>query len=139
MTEESLTSKLQKVLDNFSDLQDRIEKQTSYLEALQSEEERYKPYETWKFHNGINFDCYEENETHKFPHLFHTTNPQLNNISCMIAYMIKLLEDKNLQFSQGGEEKGKELEIENIPRLLENLEETSVSTQLKIKPPSKFF
>jgi hypothetical protein len=56
----------------------------------------------------------------------------------MIAYMIKFLEDKTLQLSQRGEEKGKELEIEKIPELPE-LEETPVSTQLKIKPPSKFF
>jgi hypothetical protein len=39
MTEESVTSVLQKVLNN-------LEKQTLYLESLQSEESKYKPHET---------------------------------------------------------------------------------------------
>jgi hypothetical protein len=43
MTEESITSVLQKVLDN-------LDKQTSYLENLQSKESKYKPHETWNFH-----------------------------------------------------------------------------------------
>ena len=28
-------------------------------------------------------------ETHRYPHIFHTENPQLNNIACMLAYIIK--------------------------------------------------
>ena len=66
MTEESITSVLQKVLDN-------LEKQTLYLENLQSEESKYKPHETWNFHEE-NFACYEKDELHRYPHIFHTTN-----------------------------------------------------------------
>ena len=87
MTERSITNNIRKVLDDFSDLKYRIEKQTSYIETSQSEEEKYRPHETWNF-NEENFACYEEDETHRYPHLFHTENPQLNNIACMLAYII---------------------------------------------------
>jgi predicted RNA binding protein with dsRBD fold (UPF0201 family) len=46
MTEGSISNVLQKVLDNFSDIRIRIEKQTSYLENLQFEEGKYKHHET---------------------------------------------------------------------------------------------
>jgi len=88
MTKGSITNNIRKVLDDFSDLKYRIEKQTSYIETLQSKEEKYKPHETWNF-NEENFACYEEDETHRYPHLFHTENPQLKNIACMLAYIIK--------------------------------------------------
>jgi hypothetical protein len=81
MTEGSISNVLQKVLDN-------LEKQTSYLKSLQFDEGKYKPRETWNFHEE-NFVCYEEDDSHKYPHLCHTTNPQLNNIACMLAYIIK--------------------------------------------------
>jgi hypothetical protein len=182
MTEGSISNVLQKVLDSFSDLRYRVDKQTSYLENLQSEESKYKPHETWNSHEE-NFVCYEEDESHKYPHLFHTANPQLNNIACMLAYIIKnccyqnfhqrmdefqeeqkrnieniyiklevlskLLENKEeyltlnelSQFLKKGEDKGKQIEIpQNQPQeKISKLEETSESTQLRIKPPSNYF
>ena len=178
MTEESITSVLQKVLDN-------LEKQTLYLENLQFEESKYKPHETWNFHEE-NFACYEKDELHRYPHIFHTTNPQLNNIACMLTYIIKnccyqnfhqkmdefqeeqkrnveniciklevlskLLENKEeyltmdelSKFLKKGEDKGKQIEILEIPQIqlqekISKLEETSESTQLRIKPPSNYF
>ena len=88
MTEGSITNKTQKVLDDFSDLKYRIEKQTSYIKTLQFEEKKYIPHETWNFCEE-NFVCDKEDETHRYPHLFHTENQQLNNIACMLAYIIK--------------------------------------------------
>ena len=164
MTEESITSVLQKVLDN-------LEKQTLYLENLQSEESKYKPHETWNFHEE-NFACYEKDELHRYPHIFHTTNPQLNNIACMLTYIIKnccyqnfhqrmdefqeeqkrnveniciKLEvlDELFKFLKGGEDKGKQKQIEipqnQLQEKTSKLEETSESTQLRIKPPSNYF
>jgi len=52
------------------------------------EDEKYRPHETGNFHEE-NFACYEEDETHRYPRLFHTENPQLNNIACMLAHIIK--------------------------------------------------
>lgn len=72
MSGDSVTLRLQKILDNFSDLQSRVEKQTSYLERQFKED---KPHDTWSFSNE-GFTCYEEDESHKYPHLFHTKNPQ---------------------------------------------------------------
>jgi hypothetical protein len=140
MTEESITSVLQKVLDN-------LEKQTLYLENLQSEESKNKTHETWNFHEE-NFACYEKNELH--PHIFHTANPQLNNIACMLTYVLKNVEniciklevlDELFKFLKGGEDKGKQIEIpQNQPQeKTSKLEETSESTQLRIKPPSNYF
>jgi hypothetical protein len=169
MTEESLTNKLQKVLNNFSDLQCRIEKLTTYLGNLQFEEGKYKPYETWNFHEE-NFTCYEEDESHKYPHLFHTTNPQLNNIACMLAYIIKncCYQKFHQRMDEIEEEQKRDIEkiyikMEDFSKLLENREEyldelsqflkrgekekgkqkeileISDSTQLRIKPPTNFF
>ena len=166
MTEESITSVLQKVLDN-------LEKQTLYLENLQSEESKYKPHETWNFHEE-NFACYEKDELHRYPHIFHTTNPQLNNIACMLTYIIKnccyqnfhqrmdefqeeqkrnvenicikleVFLDELSQFLKKGEDKGKQIEILKISQTqpqekISKLEEISESTQLRIKPPSNYF
>jgi hypothetical protein len=142
MTEESITSVLQKVLDN-------LEKQTLYLENLQSEESKNKTHETWNFHEE-NFACYEKNEL--YPHIFHTANPQLNNIACMLTYVLKNVEniciklevlDELFKFLKGGEDKGKQKQIEIPQNQLQEktfkLEETSESTQLRIKPPSNYF
>ena len=166
MTEESITSVLQKVLDN-------LEKQTLYLENLQFEESKYKPHETWNFHEE-NFAYYEKDELHRYPHIFHTTNPQLNNIACMLTYIIKnccyqnfhqkmdefqeeqkrnvenicikleVLLDELSQFLKKGEDKGKQIEILKISQTqpqekISKLEETSETTQLRIKPPSNYF
>ena len=166
MTEESITSVLQKVLDN-------LEKQTLYLENLQFEESKYKPHETWNFHEE-NFACYEKDELYRYPHIFHTTNPQLNNIACMLTYIIKnccyqnfhqkmdefqeeqkrnvenicikleVLLDELSQFLKKGEDKGKQIEILKISQTqpqekISKLEETSETTQLRIKQPSNYF
>jgi len=64
MSEGSITNKIHKVLDDFY-LKYRIEKQTSYIETLQFEEEKYRPHQTWNF-NEENFVCYEEDETHTY-------------------------------------------------------------------------
>ena len=58
------------------------------IETLQFDDEKYRPHETWNFH-GKKFACYEEDETHRYPYIFHSENPQLNNIACMLAYIIK--------------------------------------------------
>jgi hypothetical protein len=70
MTEGSISNVLQKVLDN-------LEKQMLYLETLQTNKGKYNSHETWNFHEE-NFACYEEDDSHKYPHLFHTENPQLS-------------------------------------------------------------
>jgi len=153
MTERSITNNIRKVLDDFSDLKYRIEKQTSYIEILQSKEEKYKPHETWNF-NEENFACYEEDETHRYPRLFHTEDPQLNNIACMLAYIIKncyykkfhqrmdeiqesilkLLENKERyltldelsQFLTRGEDKGKQIVMpEKTPAITKIQEKVS--------------
>jgi hypothetical protein len=159
MTEESITGGLQKVLDN-------LEKQTLYLENLQSEESKNRTHETWNFHEE-NFACYEKDELHRYPHIFHTTNPQLNNIACMLTYIIKNCcyqnfhqrmdefqeeQKRNVEniciklevldkLFKGGEDKGKQIEIpQNQPQeKTSKLEETSETTQLRIKPPSNYF
>jgi hypothetical protein len=163
MTEGSITNKIQEVLDDFSNLKYRIEKQTSYLETLQFEEEKYRPrenrpHETWNF-NEENFACYEEDETHRYPHLFHTENPQLNNIACMLAYIIKnccykkfhqrmdeiqesilkLLENKERYLTLDELSQFLTPEIIKIQEKVSERKETSESKQLTIRPPSNFF
>jgi hypothetical protein len=139
MNEESITSVLQKVVDN-------LEKQTLYLENLQSEESKYNPHETWNFHEE-KFACYEKD---KYPHIFHTTNPQLNNMACMLTYIIKNVENIYIKLEnldelsrcfKRVEDKGKQIENLQIQpqEKTSNQEETSESTQLRIKPPSNYF
>ena len=52
--------------------------------------------------------------------------------------------DELSQFLKKGEDKGKQIEILEIPQIqpqekTSNQEETSESTQLRIKPPSNYF
>jgi hypothetical protein len=129
MTEGSISNVLQKIID-------RLEKQTSYLENLQFEESKYKSHETWNFHEE-NFICYEEDETHKYPHLFHTTNPQLNNIACMLAYIIKncCYQNFHQKMDEFQEEQKRNLEnicikLEVLSKLLENKEEYLILNEL---------
>ena len=52
--------------------------------------------------------------------------------------------DELSKFLKKGEDKGKQIEILKIPQTqpqekISNLEETSETTQLRIKPPSNYF
>jgi hypothetical protein len=68
----------------------------------------------------------------------------------MLTYVLKNVEniciklevlDELFKFLKGGEDKGKQIEIpQNQPQeKTSKLEETSESTQLRIKPPSNYF
>jgi uncharacterized membrane protein YgaE (UPF0421/DUF939 family) len=73
----------------------------------------------------------------------------IENICIKLEVLSKLLENKEeyltlnelSQFLKKGEDKGKQIEIpQNQPQeKISKLEETSESTQLRIKPPSNYF
>ena len=73
----------------------------------------------------------------------------IENIYIKLEVLLKLLENKEKyltlnelsQFLKKGEDKGKQIDIpQNQPQeKTSKLEETSESTQLRIKPPSNYF
>ena len=124
MSEENntLTTKVKALLDETKKLNERFERQISFLETLPQiykqnnlftkdyEQGLERPHETW-VNMEKDFPCYNKNENQKYPHIYHSFNPQLNNITDMINYLIKNCCKQHLSLQEGGKNKEK-IEIE---------------------------
>ena len=125
MSEENntLTTRVKALLDETKKLNERFEKQISFLETLPQifkqnslftkdyEQGLERPHETW-VNMEKDFPCYNKNENHKYPHIYHSFNPQLNNITDMNNYLIKNCCNQHLSLQKGGKNKEKIEEIE---------------------------
>jgi chaperonin cofactor prefoldin len=130
----TLSTRVEALLDETKRLNEKFERQISFLEILPQifkqnslftkdyEQGLERPHETWA-NMEKDSPCYDKNENHKYPHIYHSFNPQLNNITDMINYIIKnccCKQHTSLQLREG--EKNKE-KIEKI--------ETSLFTHYK--------
>jgi hypothetical protein len=123
MSEENntLTTRVKALLDETKKLNERFERQISFLETLPQiykqnnmftkdyEQGLERPHETW-VNIEKDFPCYNKNENHKYPHIYHSFNPQLNNITDMINYIIKnccCKQNHSPQLKEGGKNKEK--------------------------------
>ena len=119
MSEENntLTTRVKALLDETKKLNERFERQISFLETLPQifkqnslftkdyEQGLERPHETW-VNMEKDFPCYNKNEN-KYPHIYHSFNPQLNNITDMINYLIKNCCKQHFSLQEGGKNKEK--------------------------------
>lgn len=101
MSEQSLTHKITELIELSKIMKSQIEVQEKFLQTLEEKfgrnpyySKEYEqglsvPHSYFSFHKGDQHKCYnQDNSDAIYPHLYHSFNPQLNNISDMIRYLL---------------------------------------------------